>query len=266
MSRGSGGGYDRHITIFSPEGRLFQVEYAFKAVKAAGITSIGVRGKDSVCVVTQKKVPDKLLDESSVTHLFPVTKYLGLLATGMTADSRSLVTQARNEAAEFRFQYGYEMPADILAKWIADKSQVYTQHAYMRPLGVGKFCIHSLPYLFAYLHIYLLFAMVLGMDEERGPLLYKCDPAGHFYGHKATSAGMKEQEAINFLEKKMKENPAFTYDETVQTAISALQSVLQEDFKATEIEVGVVRADNPIFRCLETEEIEEHLTAISERD
>ncbi|KAF3485449.1 hypothetical protein F2Q69_00053046, partial [Brassica cretica] len=164
MSRGSGGGYDRHITIFSPEGRLFQVEYAFKAVKAAGITSIGVRGKDSVCVVTQKKVPDKLLDQSSVSHLFPVTKYLGLLATGMTADSRSLVTQARNEAAEFRFQYGYEMPADILAKWIADKSQVYTQHAYMRPLGVV--------------------AMVLGMDEERGPLLYKCDPAGHFYGHK----------------------------------------------------------------------------------
>ncbi|CAN7118142.1 hypothetical protein HID58_011822 [Brassica napus] len=263
MSRGSGGGYDRHITIFSPEGRLFQVEYAFKAVKAAGITSIGVRGKDSVCVVTQKKVPDKLLDESSVSHLFPVTKYLGLLATGMTADSRSLVTQARNEAAEFRFQYGYEMPADILAKWIADKSQVYTQHAYMRPLGVGKFCTHFPTYL----HIYTsTFAMVLGMDEERGPLLYKCDPAGHFYGHKATSAGMKEQEAINFLEKKMKENPAFTYDETVQTAISALQSVLQEDFKATEIEVGVVRADNPIFRCLETEEIEEHLTAISERD
>ena len=62
-------------------------------------------------------VQDKLLDESSVSHLFPVTKYLGLLATGMTADSRSLVTQARNEAAEFRFQYGYEMPADILAKW-----------------------------------------------------------------------------------------------------------------------------------------------------
>ncbi|KAH9652751.1 proteasome subunit alpha type-6 [Citrus sinensis] len=237
MSRGSGAGYDRHITIFSPEGRLFQVEYAFKAVKATAITSIGVRGKDSVCVVTQKKVPDKLLDQTCVTHLFPITKYLGLLATGNTADARSLVHQARNEAAEYRFKFGYEMPVDVLSRWIADKSQVYTQHAYMRPLGV-----------------------------EKGPQLYKCDPAGHFFGHKATSAGLKEQEAINFLEKKMKNDPAFSYEETVQTAVSALQSVLQEDFKATEIEVGVVRSDDRVFRVLSSEEIDEHLTAISERD
>ncbi|KAG9458919.1 hypothetical protein H6P81_003427 [Aristolochia fimbriata] len=246
MSRGTGAGYDRHITIFSPEGRLYQVEYAFKAVKASGITSIGVCGNDSICVVTQKKVPDKLLDQTSVTHLFPITKFVGLLATGMTADARSLVQQARREAADFRFKYGYYMPADLLAKWIADKSQVYTQHAYMRPLGVA--------------------AMVLGIDDERGPQLFKCDPAGHFFGHRATSAGLKEQEAINFLEKKMKNNPAFSYEETVQTAISALQSVLQEDFKATEIEVGVVSKENRVFRVLTTEEIDEHLTAISERD
>ncbi|KAB5552258.1 hypothetical protein DKX38_009569 [Salix brachista] len=246
MSRGSGGGYDRHITIFSPEGRLFQVEYAFKAVKAASTTSIGVRGSDSVCVVTQKKVPDKLLDQTSVTHLFPITKFLGLLATGMTADARNLVQQARNEAAEFRFRYGYEMPVDALSRWIADKSQVYTQHAYMRPLGVV--------------------AMIVGIDEENGPQLYKCDPAGHFFGHKATSAGLKEQEAINFLEKKMKNDPVLSYEETVQTAISALQSVLQEDFKATEIEVGVVRTGDRVFSVLSTDEIDEHLTAITERD
>ncbi|KAJ6765373.1 PROTEASOME SUBUNIT ALPHA/BETA [Salix purpurea] len=109
-------------------------------------------------------------------------------------------------------------------------------------------------------------AMILGIDEENGPQLYKCDPAGHFYGHKATSAGLKEQEAINFLEKKMKNDPALSYEETVQTAISALQSVLQEDFKATEIEVGVVRTGDRVFRVLSTDEIDEHLTAITERD
>ncbi|CAJ2636503.1 unnamed protein product [Trifolium pratense] len=221
-------------------------EYAFKAVKSAGNTSIGVRGKDSDCVVTQKKVPDKLLDQTSVTHLFSITKYLGLLATGITADARTLVQQARNEAAEYRFRYGYEMPVDVLSKWIADKSQVYTQHASMRPLGVVS--------------------MVLGIDDEYGPQLYKCDPAGHYFGYKAASAGLKDQEAINFLEKRMKNDPSFTYAETVQTAISALQSVLQEDFKATEIEVGVVQMDNPEFRVLSTEEVDEHLTSISERD
>ncbi|GJY43913.1 proteasome subunit alpha type-6 [Tanacetum coccineum] len=89
------------------------VKYAFKAVKVVGVTSIGVRGKDAVCVVTQKKVPDKLLDSTSITHLFPVTKFVGLLAT---ADARTLVQQARNEAAEFCFKYGYEMPVEVLAR------------------------------------------------------------------------------------------------------------------------------------------------------
>mmetsp|Transcript_63463 Transcript_63463/g.200719 ORF Transcript_63463/g.200719 Transcript_63463/m.200719 type:complete len:247 (-) Transcript_63463:610-1350(-) len=246
MSRGSGAGYDRHITIFSPEGRLYQVEYAFKAVKAPGITSIGVRGKDCVCVVTQKKVPDKLLDPTSVTHTFKITKFVGCMMTGIMADARSLVQKARQEAAEFRFKFGYEMPVDFLAKVLADQAQVYTQHAYMRPLGVST--------------------ILFGIDEERGPQLYKSDPAGYYVGYKATSAGAKEQEATNFLEKKLKGNPEFSFDQCVQTAISTLQNVLSEDFKATEIEVGVVSAGDTAFRVLSTDEVDEHLVAISERD
>ncbi|KAK9808635.1 hypothetical protein WJX72_000964 [[Myrmecia] bisecta] len=247
MSRGSGGGYDRHITIFSPEGRLYQVEYAFKAVKSAGTTSIAVKGKGSVCVVTQKKVPDKLIDPTSVSHLFKITQGIGVLVTGTVADSRSIVQKARSEAAEFRFKYGYEMPVDYLAQVLADQAQVYTQHAYMRPLGVVP--------------------ILIGIDEERGPQLYKVDPAGYFVGYKATSAGAKDQEAENFLEKKFKGNPQLSYDECIQTAISALQSVLSEDFKAHEIEVGVVRAgEDTSFRVLSNAEVEEQLTAISERD
>lgn len=247
MSRGSGSGYDRHITIFSPEGRLFQVEYAFKAVKSAGFTSIAVRGKDSVCVVTQKKVPDKLLDPTSITHMFPITKNLGMLVTGIMTDAKSLVQKARQTASEFKFKYGYEIPVDFLARRMADQAQVYTQHAYMRPMGVVS--------------------ILCAIDEEKGPMLYKVDPAGYFVGYRATSAGTKDQEATNFLEKKLKDKDAqLSFDQTVQMAISALQGVLSEDFKAAEIEVGVVRESDRRFKVLTNDEVDEHLTAISERD
>ena len=160
MSRGgSGGGYDRHITVFSPDGRLYQVEYAFKAVKAAGLTAIGVRGKvsriewsrvelnqvepagddgtrgspclpaclpiqDCVVLVTQKRVPDKLLDPSSVTSLHKLSPKVGCLAAGINPDTRSFVQTARTEAAEFKFTYGYEVATDILARILGDKAQV----------------------------------------------------------------------------------------------------------------------------------------------
>ncbi|GMH34067.1 hypothetical protein BSKO_01901 [Bryopsis sp. KO-2023] len=246
MSRGSQG-YDRYITIFSPEGRLYQVEYAFKAVKSSGNTSIGVRGKDCVCVVTQKKVPDKLIDPTSVTNLHKVTKRVGMLLTGMSADARCVIQEAREIAANFRFNYGYEIPVDFLAKSLADRAQVKTQNASMRPLGVVS--------------------TVCGIDEELGAQLFKVDPAGYFVGYKACSAGAKDTEATNFLEKKLKGDPKFDYEECVQTAIGALQNVLSEDFKATELEVGVVRADKGgLFQVLTVEEVEEHLTAISEKD
>lgn len=247
MSRG-GSGYDRHITIFSPEGRLFQVEYAFKAVRSSGVTSIAVRGKDSVVFVTQKKVADKLIDGSSVTRLFKITKYIGILVTGLIPDARSIVQQARQQAAEFRFKYGYEIPVDFLAKVLADKAQVYTQHAYMRPLGVVT--------------------MIIGIDEEKGPQLFKVDPAGYYVGYKATSVGNKETEATTALEKRIKAKPDMTYEEAVQAAIAALQGVLSEEFKAGEIEVGVVRDGykDRAFHVLSNEEVEGFLTAISERD
>lgn len=248
MSRGSSGGYDRHITIFSPEGRLYQVEYAFKAVKTSGLTSIGVRGNDSVCFVTQKKVPDKLVDPSSMTSIHKINSQIGMLVTGMPGDARSLVSKARAAAAEFRFTYGYGMPADHLARVLADQAQVYTQHAYMRPLG----CV----------------PLLVGIDEERGPQLFKVDPAGYVVGYKATAAGSKDQEATTWLEKKMRVAGEAGLGEAaaVQTAISALQHVLAEDLKSSDIEVGIASATDGLFRVLTPAEIDGHLVAISERD
>ncbi|PNH03599.1 Proteasome subunit alpha type-6 [Tetrabaena socialis] len=113
-------------------------------------------------------------------------------------------------------------------------------------------------------------SMLIGIDEERGPQLFKVDPAGYYVGYKATAVGAKETEVHNFLEKKLKGNPALSYDEAVTTAIAALQNVLSEEFKASDLEVGVVR-DGPegfdrAFRVLSAEQVEAFLTTISERD
>jgi len=246
MSRGSSAGYDRHITIFSPEGRLYQVEYAFKAVKLDGITSIGVRGTDSCVLVTQKKIPDKLLDATSVTRLFAITPTLGCVVTGLVPDAKSLVVRARSEAAEFKYTNGYNIPVEYMAQRIADVAQIYTQHAFMRALGIVT--------------------MFIGIDEDKGPQLFRCDPAGAFFGYRACSAGAKEQEANNLLEKKFKANPQLSEKQAIELAIMTLQTVVGSDLKASDVEVATVSKTNPKVKTLTEPEIDTYLSAISDRD
>jgi 20S proteasome subunit alpha 1 len=235
-------------------------EYAFKTAKTAGITAIAVRGKDCVCFVTQKKVPDKLTDPSSVTNIHKITPSIGMLTTGMHGDARSLVQKARSESAEFKFKYGYDIPPGVLARILADQAQVYTQHAYMRPLGV--------------------IPIIIGIDEEEGTQLYKVDPAGYFVGYKATASGAKDQEATNWLEKQHKGVDggfeALTYDDVVQTAITGLQNVLSEDLKSSDVEVAIayipsMEKDGGVyqggrFKVLTNDEVDHHLNMIAEKD
>jgi len=91
MSRGASAGFDRHITIFSPEGRLYQVEYAFKAINSTNINAVALAGAETACVVAQKKVPDKLIVADSVTTLYPLTESIGSAVVGICADGRSQV-------------------------------------------------------------------------------------------------------------------------------------------------------------------------------
>lgn len=245
MSRGAG--FDKHITVFSPDGRLYQVEYAFKAAKASGLTSIAVKGTDCVVLCIEKKVPDRMIVPESVTHLFPVSESVGAMMTGLLPDARALVTRMRNEASEYRFKNGVPCPVNVLANRTGDLAQVYTQQAFMRPYGVVT--------------------ILAGIDDELGPQLYKIDPAGLFQGFKATAAGVKEQEATNYLEKQWKKaNGNFNRDQAVELAIECLQNVMAQEYKANDIEVGIVTVDHTALRLLSHSEIEERLNAIAAKD
>jgi len=244
MSRGSSAGFDRHITIFSPEGRLYQVEYAFKAINQSGITSVGLKGKDLSVVVTQRKVPDKLLEPSSINNVHAITPHIGAVVTGMPSDCASLVQRARYEASNFKYKFGYSIPIEVLTRRLADVAQVYTQNAEMRPLGVS---------------------IIFVAHEDGQPLVFKTDPAGYYSGQRACSVGVKSVEAQNHLEKKLKKRMDYSGEEAIQLAISTLASVLSVDFRAGELQVGVAGPDG-LFRILPEADIEKHLTSIAEKD
>ncbi|KAG6873999.1 hypothetical protein C0995_007956 [Termitomyces sp. Mi166 len=260
MSRTS---YDRYLTVFSPEGRLYQVgecpiqaiwdfathitpdlpEYAFKAISGSGHTAVAVRGKDTSVVITQRKVPLRF-----------------------TADARAQVTRARSEAADFRYKYGYEITPDALAQRLANINQVYTQRAAMRPLGIAM--------------------ILIGMDPEYGPQVFKLDPAGYFVGFHATAAGQKQQEAMNHLEKKWKKldsgrgaddaakaGKTLNRSEVIEMAIEAMSTVHATDYKPGEIEIGITSTspdEDPktrgLWRVMGEAEIEQYLLAYAEKD
>jgi len=240
-----------------------------------GGTWEGVAGRDVVLWGWRGSPgrPVGCTEHDASSSLLPGTNLTGFCAAA--GDARWQCTKARQECHEFRHKFAYNVPVSYLARRMGDIAQVYTQHAYMRPIGAATvFC---------------------GIDEEVGPQLFTADPSGVAMGFKAVSVGAKEQEAMNMFEKRFKTIETLSTSETINLAISTLQSTLQAshlencftlhasltvpwlhltpppricqmDFKPGDIEVGIVTSADPKFRTLNEDEIDAALVAIAERD
>lgn len=172
--------YDSRTTIFSPDGRLYQVEYAMETISHAG-TSLGILAEDGIVLAAEKKTTSALLDSgpAGAEKLFAIDGHVGCAVAGITADANILVARARLAAQRYRYTYGAAIPGEQLVQALCDTKQGYTQHGGLRPFGVS--------------FVYAAF------DAHRGFQLYHSDPAGNYAGWGATVVGANSPSAQAIL-------------------------------------------------------------------
>ena len=233
------------MKVFAPDGRIYQIEYAFKAINSFGQTSVSIRGTDCVVVCTQKKIPDKLIVADSVSNIYNIADGIGAVIVGNQNDARVMVTQIRATASEFKMKFSYECPIAVLAQRMGARLQRFSQYAGIRP-----FCC---------------MITLVGCDEEFGPQVYKIDPSGSAIGYKAIATGAKEQEATTQLERAFKKTDGqWSKKQAIETAIKTLSTVVSSDFRANEIEVGIATVGQPLFRKLTESEIDTVLNEMAD--
>ena len=219
-------GYDRTSTMFSPDGRLLQVEYAKKTVKQ-GTTAIGIVCKDGVILLADKRINEPLIVPSSVEKVFQVDEHIAATASGILSDGRILIDRARLMAQQHRVTYDGPIDTSSLVKEICDIKQSFTQFGGARPFGVS-----------------ILFA---GVDLE--PELYLTDPTGIYFRYKATAIGEAETEIKEILNKEYKET--MSVEDGLVLAIKALKKVLGKDFDIKRIDGAYIKLSEKKFTKLD---------------
>ncbi len=236
--------YDRAITVFSPDGRLFQVEYAREAVKR-GTTAVGVRAKSGVVLLVDKRVTSKLVVAQSIEKVFAIDAHVGCATSGLVADARALVDRARVEAQMNRVSYDEAIPVEVLVKRICDYKQSYTQYGGGRPFGTAL--------------------LVAGVDES-GPRLFETDPSGALIEYRASAVGSGRSQAMEVLEAHHKEH--LSTEEAIHLGLRALNAATEGKPNAEALEIAVVEAVTPAgggFRRLSADEVRAHLKAFGGR-
>jgi proteasome alpha subunit len=222
--------YDRAITVFSPDGRLFQVEYAREAVKT-GATSVGMVCKDGVILLAQKRLSSSLLVGGSHEKIYQIDSHIVAASSGLVADARKLVDMSRLEAQKHRLTYDEAISVEMLSKKVGDHIQAYTQYGGVRPYGVSL--------------------LIAGADGDLR--LFETDPSGALFEYKATAIGSGKKIVEELFEKEYEEG--LSLEDGLKLCMRALKKVSDGKLSPELVDGAVVRIGIKKVEFLNTEKI-----------
>lgn len=210
--------YDRGVNTFSPEGRLFQVEYAIEAIKL-GSTAIGIQTSEGVVLAVEKRITSPLMEPASVEKIVEIDSHIGCAVSGLIADSRTMVDKARVEAQNHWFTYNEQMSIESVTQAVSNLALEFgdddaREGAMSRPFGV---------------------ALLFGGVDSKGPQLYHLDPSGTFFQYDAKAIGSGSEGAQQALEEVY--HKSMTLREACKSALTILKQVMEEKLNATNVEV-----------------------------
>lgn len=241
-----GGGksdYDRGVNTFSPEGRIFQIEYAMEAIQL-GSTSIGIQTAEGVLIAAEKRIQSPLVDPASCGKIQEIDSHIGTVMSGLTTDSRTLIETARVQAVNHRHYYDEPMRIESCTLAVSDSCLRFGERKgsqISRPFGVAL--------------------LIAGVDDV-GPQLWQCDPAGSYVRYEAKAIGGGMEGAQSILQEEYFKS--MTLDDAEKLAVRILKQVMEEKLSKHNIEIATVRADTKKLRIYTVDTIEQIIKEVAE--
>ncbi|KAJ1556356.1 proteasome component pup2 [Cladochytrium tenue] len=234
--------YDRGVNTFSPEGRLFQVEYAIEAIKL-GSTAVGIQTAEGVVLAVEKRITSSLLEPSSVEKVLEIDTHMGCAMSGLVADWRIMIDHARVEAQNHWFTYNEKMKVESLTQSVCDLALRFGESA------DGEDSIMSRPFGVA---------LLIGGVDENGPQLYHADPSGTFTRFDAKAIGSGSEGAQTELQEQY--HKSLTLREAEVLSLKVLKQVMEEKLSSTNVQLATVTKAG--FRILPESDVADLMTAL----
>ena len=226
-------GYDMTPTMYSPDGRIYQVEYAIETVKR-GTLAIGIKTKEGVIIAVEER--PRVLQVSDITQkIFQIDQHIGIAAAGYIPDARIQVENARFFSQGNKINYDESIEVETVAKYLADQSHQYTQYAGVRPYGV---------------------ALIIAGVDQKGDSIYVTDPSGIYVSYAAVAIGSKSDEVTEFFEKEYKEN--INIENAIRLAITAI-NLKNKEKNIKDINMAIIKNDKRILEKITKEELKKYI-------